>query len=159
MKDDEEQTTIVFDLGQFGLANMVRALSAPLWRTLFPYLRPVDSTTSSTTHAQDYGFIKFLVETFEAHYPERLGLCLVVSSPWIFWGCWKIIQPWLPAKTKAKVVFVNRDKACCLGPEVYKRLSLDPRFLSTPSLTRVSSPAGVAAYAVKDCLFLACVGI
>eukprot|EP00162_Nutomonas_longa_P007895 comp18109_c0_seq1/m.31778 comp18109_c0_seq1/g.31778 ORF comp18109_c0_seq1/g.31778 comp18109_c0_seq1/m.31778 type:complete len:217 (-) comp18109_c0_seq1:6-656(-) len=68
---------LVFDMTGFGLSNM------------------------------DYSFVKFLIGTFEKYYPERLGKALLVNSPWLFWGCWKIISPWLDKRTSSKVHFVD----------------------------------------------------
>jgi hypothetical protein len=46
----------VFDLTGFGLGNM------------------------------DFHVVKFIVQVFEARYPETLGAVLVHNAPFVFWG-------------------------------------------------------------------------
>lgn len=55
---------IVFDLKEFGLSCM------------------------------DYQMIKNLIWLLSRHYPERLGVCLVLNAPTLFSGCWGIIKGW-----------------------------------------------------------------
>ncbi|KAL1473711.1 hypothetical protein MTO96_021824 [Rhipicephalus appendiculatus] len=43
----------------------------------------------------------------EVHYPERLGICLILNSPTIFSGCWSVIRGWLNEVTAKKVVFIG----------------------------------------------------
>lgn len=51
-----EKACLIFDLTGFGLKNM------------------------------DFHVVKFLVQVFEARYPEYLGVVLVHNAPFIFWG-------------------------------------------------------------------------
>ncbi len=51
-----EKACLIFDLTGFGLRNM------------------------------DFHVVKFLVQVFEARYPEYLGVVLVHNAPFIFWG-------------------------------------------------------------------------
>ncbi|KAF9333479.1 hypothetical protein BG006_003598 [Podila minutissima] len=74
-----ETVALVFDLSQFGLGNM------------------------------DYNFVKFLVHCFEAYYPESLGAIMVHKSPFVFWGVWKIIEPWLDPVVASKICFTSTD--------------------------------------------------
>lgn len=39
------------------------------------------------------------------HFPERLGLYIVVDPPKMFWVFWKAISPFLDQKTKGKIIF------------------------------------------------------
>ena len=55
---------IVFDLKEFGLSCM------------------------------DYQMIKNLIWLLSRHYPERLGVCLILNSPGLFSGCWGVIKGW-----------------------------------------------------------------
>jgi hypothetical protein len=55
---------IVFDLKEFGLSCM------------------------------DYQMIKNLIWLLSRHYPERLGVCLVLNAPALFSGCWTVIKGW-----------------------------------------------------------------
>lgn len=87
--------TVIFDLTGFSLANM------------------------------DYHPVKFMIQCFEANYPESLGAILVHNAPWVFqgtlvrhvWltmrqadqsaGIWRIIRGWLDPVVAAKVHFTN----------------------------------------------------
>lgn len=42
----------------------------------------------------DYQFIKNLIWLLGKHYPERLGVCLIINSSYLFSSCWMIIKPW-----------------------------------------------------------------
>lgn len=56
MRHPIEKVCLVFDLTGFGLKNM------------------------------DFHVVKFLAQTFEARYPESLGVVLVHNAPFVFWG-------------------------------------------------------------------------
>ena len=58
----------------------------------------------------DLASIRFIVQTLQDYYPECLGKCLIVNAPWFFWGCWRVIRPWLDYAVVEKVEFVS-------GPE------------------------------------------
>lgn len=60
----EDNLCIVFDLAGFGLSCM------------------------------DYQIVKNLIWLLSKHYPERLGVCLIINSPTIFNTCWGIIKGW-----------------------------------------------------------------
>ncbi|PGG98051.1 hypothetical protein GX51_07025 [Blastomyces parvus] len=72
-----DTAVIVFDMTDFGLANM------------------------------DYIPVKFIIKCFEANYPESLGAILVHKAPWIFSGFWTIIKGWLDPVVASKVHFTN----------------------------------------------------
>lgn len=55
----------------------------------------------------DYGFVKQLIWLLSRRYPERLGKCLIVNSPFIFTGCWALIRLWLHEVTSSKIVFIK----------------------------------------------------
>ncbi|KAF9898886.1 hypothetical protein BX616_003485 [Lobosporangium transversale] len=75
-----ETACLVFDMTGFGLSNM------------------------------DYNFVKFLVQCFEAYYPESLGILIVHKAPLVFWGVWKVIEPWLDPVVASKIRFTRSDK-------------------------------------------------
>ena len=56
IRHPNEKACLIFDLTGFGLKNM------------------------------DFHVVKFLVQVFEARYPEYLGVVLVHNAPFIFWG-------------------------------------------------------------------------
>lgn len=63
-EDIIDNLCIIFDLNDFSTANM------------------------------DYQFVKNLIWLLSRHYPERLGICLVINAPVLFYGCWTVIKPW-----------------------------------------------------------------
>lgn len=48
-----------------------------------------------STSCMDYQLIKNLIWLLSRHYPERLGICLVINSPTIFSTVWPVIRGWL----------------------------------------------------------------
>ncbi|KAG0256551.1 hypothetical protein BG011_004441 [Mortierella polycephala] len=75
-----ETVCLVFDLTGFSLSNM------------------------------DFAMVKYLLQIFEAHYPESLGRVLIHGAPFVFWGVWKVIQPWLDPVVAAKISFTRADQ-------------------------------------------------
>lgn len=75
-----ETVALIFDLTQFGLANM------------------------------DYSLVQFLVKCFEAYYPESLGAILIHNAPFVFWGVWKVIEPWLDPVVASKIKFTYKNE-------------------------------------------------
>ncbi|RZF48615.1 hypothetical protein LSTR_LSTR010620 [Laodelphax striatellus] len=61
----------------------------------------------------DYQVVKNLIWLLSRHYPERLGVCLVINSPALFSGCWAVIRGWLDENTSSKVTFVNNEMDLC----------------------------------------------
>ncbi|XP_057296078.1 uncharacterized protein LOC130625015 [Hydractinia symbiolongicarpus] len=53
----------------------------------------------------DYQCIKKIVWFMKNCYPERLGVCLVINYPWLFYGCYEIIKHWLNEVTRSKILF------------------------------------------------------
>jgi len=74
---------IVFDLRDFGLSCM------------------------------DYQMVKNLIWLLSRHYPERLGVCLIINSSAVFSGCWAVIKGWLDENTAGKVTFVSSEEDLC----------------------------------------------
>ncbi|KAG0308253.1 hypothetical protein BGZ98_008513 [Dissophora globulifera] len=75
-----ETVALIFDLTNFGLGNM------------------------------DYTLVQFLVKCFQAYYPESLGTILIHNAPLVFWGVWKIIEPWLDPVVAAKIKFTYKNE-------------------------------------------------
>ncbi|KAI0127958.1 CRAL/TRIO domain-containing protein [Xylariales sp. AK1849] len=80
LKAPVDTGTVVFDMTGFSMANM------------------------------DYAPVKFMIQCFEANYPESLGFVLVHKAPWVFQGIWKIIRGWLDPVVASKVHFTNNLK-------------------------------------------------
>ncbi|CRK28598.1 CRAL-TRIO domain-containing protein C3H8.02 like [Verticillium longisporum] len=77
VKAPNDKTCLVFDLSGFGLRNM------------------------------DFHVVQFLVQVFEARYPESLGLVLVHNAPFVFWGIWSVIKHWLDPVVASKITFTS----------------------------------------------------
>ncbi|KAK9441222.1 CRAL/TRIO domain protein [Metarhizium brunneum] len=77
LKPPVDTANIIFDMTGFTLANM------------------------------DYHPVKFMIQCFEANYPESLGVVLVHNAPWLFQGIWRVIRGWLDPVVAAKVHFTN----------------------------------------------------
>ncbi|KAG0304054.1 hypothetical protein BGZ97_001644 [Linnemannia gamsii] len=75
-----ETVCLVFDLTGFSLSNM------------------------------DFAMVRYLISIFEAYYPESLGRIIVHGAPFVFWGVWKIIQPWMDPVVASKVRFTRKDQ-------------------------------------------------
>lgn len=66
-----------------------------------------------STSCMDYQLIKNLIWLLGRHYPERLGICLIINSPTIFSTVWPVIRGWLDENTSKKVVFANTEVELC----------------------------------------------
>jgi hypothetical protein len=42
-------------------------------------------------------------------FPERMGHAIVYQAPWIFNSFWKLVSPFMDARTKSKIIFVRGD--------------------------------------------------
>ena len=67
----------------------------------------------------DYDLVKTMLYHLHTYYPERLGVCLLINAPVLFWGCWAVIKPWINEVTAAKIVFVESmaDLAKYIDPQ------------------------------------------
>ncbi|KAG0331918.1 hypothetical protein BG004_001455 [Podila humilis] len=75
-----ETVCLMFDLTGFGLANV------------------------------DFAMLRYLITVFEAYYPESLGRIIIHGAPFVFWGVWKVIEPWLDPVVAAKIRFTRSDQ-------------------------------------------------
>ncbi|XP_041973256.1 CRAL-TRIO domain-containing protein C3H8.02 [Aricia agestis] len=66
-----------------------------------------------TLSCMDYQVLKNLIWLLSRHYPERLGVCLIINAPVFFSGCWAVIKGWLDENTSGKVTFVNSEMDLC----------------------------------------------
>jgi hypothetical protein len=58
-------------------------------------------------HNGDMGMARLLISTLADHFPERLGLVIVVDPPLLFRGLWKVVSPFVDDVTKRKLLFVS----------------------------------------------------
>ena len=60
-------------------------------------------------HNMDYELVKFFIHLLENHYPESLGLGLIVHAPLLFHSCWTVIRRWLDPVVESKIHFIKHD--------------------------------------------------
>jgi len=73
------QFVTVFDMDGFGLANF------------------------------DVAAVKTLLYALDHYLPERMGGMYIINASFMFWALWKIIGPFIPARTKAKIHIFKSD--------------------------------------------------
>ncbi|KAI9894304.1 MAG: hypothetical protein M1814_003060 [Vezdaea aestivalis] len=52
---------------------------------------------------------KETLNILQNHYPERLGRAIVVNVPWVMWGFFKLVGPFIDPATKEKLKFDEKD--------------------------------------------------
>eukprot|EP01116_Phalansterium_solitarium_P004801 TRINITY_DN15952_c0_g1_i1.p1 TRINITY_DN15952_c0_g1~~TRINITY_DN15952_c0_g1_i1.p1 ORF type:complete len:314 (+),score=87.71 TRINITY_DN15952_c0_g1_i1:440-1381(+) len=77
MKPPVEQSTIVFDLSNVGVRNL------------------------------DLVIARFIADMLQNNYPECLATGIIFGAPFVFWGFWQVLKPFLDPKTATKIVFVK----------------------------------------------------
>lgn len=66
-----------------------------------------------STSCMDYQLIKNLIWLLSKHFPERLGVCLVINAPGFFSTIWPVIRAWLDENTAKKVFIVDNEIDLC----------------------------------------------
>ncbi|KAI1422992.1 cral trio domain-containing protein [Xylaria sp. FL1777] len=69
-----------------------------------------------TNTAPGIGQGREVLNILQAHYPERLGRALIINVPWVVWGFFKLITPFIDPLTKEKLKF-NEDMTQYVTPE------------------------------------------
>ncbi|CAG8528065.1 1585_t:CDS:2 [Paraglomus occultum] len=67
----------------------------------------IDFHGASARTSPGIGIAKEFMHVLSSHYPEQLGLALVVNAPWYFWVFFRLISPFIDPVTKAKIKFVD----------------------------------------------------
>ncbi|KAI1328770.1 cral trio domain-containing protein [Xylariaceae sp. FL0255] len=65
-------------------------------------------TSKKTNTAPGIGQGREVLNILQMHYPERLGRALIINVPWVVWGFFKLITPFIDPVTKEKIKF-NED--------------------------------------------------
>ena len=55
----------------------------------------------------DVGALQAVFEVLQQHYPERLGELWFLNAPFIFWGLWRVVSPFIQQNTKDKIKFLS----------------------------------------------------
>lgn len=64
-------------------------------------------------NCMDMQLVKNLIWLLSKHYPERLGVCLIINAPGLFSTVWPLIRQLIDDNTAKKVVFVNDETELC----------------------------------------------
>ncbi|KAL0477247.1 hypothetical protein AKO1_005840 [Acrasis kona] len=67
----------------------------------------IDFNGYSRKNNLPYGVCMEVLGILSNHYPERLGSCFMVDTPWLFSLSWKAISPFVNPVTKSKLNFVS----------------------------------------------------
>lgn len=79
--------------------------------------------TVSLATSDAFTFIKGMVGTDSDHYPERLGMMMIINAPFMLSWAWKIIQAFLDDVTKAKIKIYSSPSEW--QPELFKFIDRD----------------------------------
>uniref|UniRef100_D3TNE0 Phosphatidylinositol transfer protein 16 n=1 Tax=Glossina morsitans morsitans TaxID=37546 RepID=D3TNE0_GLOMM len=73
-----------------------------------------------STSCMDMQLVKNLIWLLSKHYPERLGVCLILNSPGFFSTIWPVIRQLIDDNTAQKVIFIDNETELCkyLIPDV-----------------------------------------
>lgn len=84
----------------------------------------------------DVGALQAVFEVLQQHYPECLGELWFLNAPFIFWGLWRVVSPFIQQATKEKIKFLSgRDWEQLLQQYIPQNVSL---FGFQPNLAKIS---------------------
>lgn len=67
----------------------------------------VDYNGYSMMNAPPMRTSKETLDIFMSHFPERLGMALLVDSPWVFGAAWTVLSGLMKEETRRKIFFVK----------------------------------------------------
>lgn len=106
-EDQVRQTLYFMEIGRKLLANVDVSVPEEDNKNVAETVTLVFDMTNSGYANFDLAAIKFLINCFQSHYPESLGLCLIVNAPWVFNAFWTLIKPCLDPVVAAKIQFIQ----------------------------------------------------
>ncbi|EPE34672.1 CRAL/TRIO [Glarea lozoyensis ATCC 20868] len=74
------------------------------------------TSKSRSNTAPGIGQGREVLNILQTHYPERLGRALIINVPWVVWGFFKLITPFIDPLTKEKLKF-NDDMRQFVPPQ------------------------------------------
>ncbi|ORY71938.1 CRAL/TRIO domain-containing protein [Pseudomassariella vexata] len=89
------------------MLERVIELMPPQQETLSLLINFKTSKSRSNT-APGIGQGREVLNILQTHYPERLGRALIINVPWVVWGFFKLITPFIDPLTREKLKF-NED--------------------------------------------------
>jgi len=108
---EQRLTALIYTLERL-IAQMPPGVEATTWI--------LDFSEYSWTHQRPDSkqVSKQSTELLQDHYPERLGLSLLVNTPWYLSWLWRLVSPFMSAATKAKISVVQvADLPQWIAPE------------------------------------------
>ena len=93
-----------------GMYARLQAGSAPLPTGQLAVVIDLAGMTMRHVDKQFLGLIKLLAVVDQAHYPERLGKMYICGVSRIFFVVWRMVRPWLDARTASKICFLTSDE-------------------------------------------------
>eukprot|EP00753_Platysulcus_tardus_P016975 PLAT6166.1.p1 GENE.PLAT6166.1~~PLAT6166.1.p1 ORF type:complete len:293 (-),score=81.93 PLAT6166.1:102-860(-) len=87
----------------------------------------IDYTGYSLSNAPPMKTSRASLDILSNQYPERLAVAYMVNAPFLFWGFWNLISPFINSVTKEKIKFVSSKDL----PEVMSHHFADTSVLET----------------------------
>ncbi|GMH32429.1 hypothetical protein BSKO_00263 [Bryopsis sp. KO-2023] len=53
-----------------------------------------------------------IFDLLQRHYPERLACLWFLNAPFIFWGVWRVVSPFINENTREKIRFISASRDC-----------------------------------------------
>ena len=95
----------------------------------------------------DVALLKDIFEVLQKHYPEVLASLYFVNAPWIFYGIWQLVAPFISPKTKKKISFISGVNGLRELHQSLGRNDLLPKRLGGTAVLR---PFGVSEMAAES---------
>ena len=89
----------------------------------------------------DIPALKSIFGMLQAHFPERLDRLVMYAAPAIFFGLWRVLTPFLDAKTRAKVTFVGAGEDVGVALPHVPATVLPARFGGAAELVSIAEAA------------------
>ncbi|KAJ1981299.1 hypothetical protein H4R35_000772 [Dimargaris xerosporica] len=90
----------------------------------------IDCEGWSMSNSVPLGTARETLHILGAHYPERLGVALILNAPWLFWTFFKLVSPFIDPVTRKKIQFVdlNTQQSIPLHSfSSFETITYDPR--------------------------------
>jgi len=114
------------DYIQFAALQAVRTERIMTLTGSTQHIAIVDLTGWAMWHGSYIGYQKQMASIAQNHFPERVSTVLLLNSPFMFRGAWKVISQFLGENTTSKIHFVNDQQAAAM----YEQLGVDPQIVA-----------------------------